>query len=56
VLTAKLAAKKDLVNTINELTTKITSKDLTDWNVSTDIDKDDPADVATAWLKDKGLT
>jgi osmoprotectant transport system substrate-binding protein len=56
VITSKLAANQDLVKAINTLTTKITSKDLLAWNVSTDIDKEDPAQVATTWLKDQGLT
>ena len=56
VLTSKLAANQDLVKAINTLTPKITSKDLLAWNVSTDVDKDDPAQVATTWLKDQGLT
>lgn len=55
VITAKLAKNAALVTAINELTAKITSKDLTAWNVRTDTDKDDPAQVAKDWLDDKGL-
>ena len=44
-----------LADAINELSAMITTEDLIAWNVSTDIDKDEPADVATAWLTDKGL-
>ena len=44
-----------LKDAIDELSAKITTDDLIAWNVSTDIDKDEPADVAKAWLTDKGL-
>lgn len=44
-----------LADAINELSQMISTQDLIDWNVSTDIDKDEPADVATAWLEDNGL-
>jgi osmoprotectant transport system substrate-binding protein len=44
-----------LADAINELSALITTEDLIDWNVATDIDKEEPADVATAWLEDKGL-
>jgi osmoprotectant transport system substrate-binding protein len=44
-----------LADAINELSALITTEDLIAWNVSTDIDKDEPADVATAWLEEKGL-
>jgi osmoprotectant transport system substrate-binding protein len=40
---------------VDELSAKITTDDLIAWNVSTDIDKDEPADVAKAWLTEKGL-
>jgi osmoprotectant transport system substrate-binding protein len=44
-----------LADAINELSAMITTEDLIAWNVSTDIDKDESADVATAWLEEKGL-
>lgn len=44
-----------LADLINELSGLITTDDLIAWNVSTDIDKEEPADVAKAWLEDKGL-
>jgi osmoprotectant transport system substrate-binding protein len=46
----------DLTAAINELSSKLTTEDLIGWNARTDIDKDDPADVAKEWLSDKGLT
>jgi osmoprotectant transport system substrate-binding protein len=44
-----------LAEAINEISALITTEDLIAWNVSTDIDKEEPADVATAWLEDQGL-
>ena len=44
-----------LADAINELSALITTEDLIAWNVSTDIDKEEPADVAAAWLEGKGL-
>jgi osmoprotectant transport system substrate-binding protein len=44
-----------LADAINELSAMITTEDLIAWNVSTDIDKEEPSDVATAWLEDQGL-
>ena len=35
---------------IDELSALLTTEDLIGWNVATDIDKEEPADVATAWL------
>ncbi len=55
VITKKLAGNDDLTKAIDELTKKITTKDLTDWNVRTDLKKDEAKDVASQWLKDKGL-
>ncbi len=56
VLTKKLAGNSAVTKAINELTTKITTKDLTDWNVRTDLKKDEAKDVASEWLSKKGLT
>jgi osmoprotectant transport system substrate-binding protein len=44
-----------LQDAIDELSAKITTDDLIAWNVSTDLDKDEPADVAKAWLTEQGL-
>ncbi len=44
-----------LADAINELSAMITTEALIEWNVATDIDKEEPSDVATAWLEDKGL-
>jgi osmoprotectant transport system substrate-binding protein len=46
---------KKLHDAIDTISTLLTTEDLIAWNVSTDIDKDEPADVATAWLTEKGL-
>ncbi|HEY4377064.1 MAG TPA: ABC transporter substrate-binding protein [Acidimicrobiales bacterium] len=54
VFRSKVASAK-LTAALNTLSAKITSKDLSAWNKSTDIDKDEPADVASAWLKSNGL-
>jgi osmoprotectant transport system substrate-binding protein len=57
VLRADLAEEygDTLAEAVNELSALITTEDLIAWNVATDIDKDEPADVATAWLEEKGL-
>ncbi len=44
-----------LADALNELSALITTDDMIDWNVSTDIDKEESADVATAWLESKDL-
>ncbi len=54
IFTAKVASKK-LISALDALSAKLTTKDLIKWNVATDIDKEEPKDVATAWLKDSGL-
>lgn len=45
----------ELTKALNTLSAKITTDDLAAWNQSTDVDKEDPADVATAWLQDNDL-
>jgi osmoprotectant transport system substrate-binding protein len=45
----------DLRDVIDELSALLTTEDLIGWNVATDIDKEEPSDVATAWLEDEGL-
>ena len=44
-----------LRDVIDELSALLTTEDLIGWNVATDIDKEEPADVAAAWLEEKGL-
>lgn len=49
-------ATDDLLAALDELSAMITTDDLAAWNLATDGDaKEDPADVAQAWLEDKGL-
>ena len=48
-------ADQKLIDALNSLSSEIKTKDLAAWNKSTDVDKEEPADVATAWLQDKGL-
>lgn len=52
----KEIASKELVAALDELSRQITTADLSAWNLATDGDaKEDPADVAEAWLEKKGL-
>jgi osmoprotectant transport system substrate-binding protein len=44
-----------LAEAMNEISALLTTEDLIAWNVSTDIDKEEPADVATAWLEENDL-
>jgi osmoprotectant transport system substrate-binding protein len=44
-----------LRDAIDELSALLTTEDLIEWNVKTDIDKEEPADVATAWLEENDL-
>lgn len=48
-------SSSELTKALNTLSAKITTDDLAAWNQSTDVDKEEPADVATAWLKDNDL-
>ena len=48
-------ADKELMAALDELSKQLTTEDLIAWNVKTDIDKEESVDVATAWLKEKGL-
>lgn len=43
---------QEAIDTISEL---LTTEDLIAWNVATDIDKEEPADVAKAWLEANDL-
>lgn len=45
----------DMASALNELSAMITTDDLVDWNTRTDIDFEDPADVASDWLESNGL-
>jgi osmoprotectant transport system substrate-binding protein len=44
-----------LSDAVDALSAKLTTADLIAWNKATDINKEEPADVAKAWLTDKGL-
>jgi osmoprotectant transport system substrate-binding protein len=48
-------ASPELAKALDALTAKITTADLAAWNKSTDIDKEESADVAKAWLTEQGL-
>ena len=48
-------ADAELMAALDELSAMLTTEDLIGWNVKTDIDKEEPVDVATEWLKEKGL-
>lgn len=45
----------ELIEALDELSAEITTEVLAAWNQATDVDKEDPADVAQAWLEEKGL-
>lgn len=45
----------ELIEALNTLSAAITTEDLAAWNESTDVDKEEPADVATTWLEDNDL-
>jgi osmoprotectant transport system substrate-binding protein len=45
----------ELIKALNTLSAAITTEDLAAWNQATDVDKEDPVDVATSWLKDNNL-
>ena len=44
-----------LEDALEDLTLQIRTEDLIAWNVATDINKEEPADVAKAWLSEKGI-
>jgi osmoprotectant transport system substrate-binding protein len=46
---------EELLAALDDLSALLTTEDLIEWNVATDIDHEEPADVATAWLESKGL-
>ena len=45
----------ELAEALDELSAIITTEDLIAWNTATDIDKQEPDDVAEEWLKSKNL-
>jgi osmoprotectant transport system substrate-binding protein len=45
----------ELAEAVNLLSSILTTETLIEWNVATDIDKEEPADVAERWLTDQGL-
>lgn len=48
-------ASEELQAALDKVSEVLTTADLAAWNKATDVDKEDPADVAQAWLEDKGL-
>ncbi len=55
ILGADVGEDADLIAALDELSEQITTEDLIDWNVATDVDKEESVDVAMAWLEEKGL-
>jgi len=45
----------ELIEALNTLSAAITTEDLAAWNQATDVEKEDPVDVATTWLEDNDL-
>lgn len=45
----------ELIKALNTISAAITTEDLAAWNQATDVDKEDPTDVATTWLQDNDL-
>lgn len=48
-------ADEELMALLDELSEQLTTEDLIGWNVRTDIDKEEPVDVAADWLEEEGL-
>jgi osmoprotectant transport system substrate-binding protein len=44
-----------LAAALDDLSALITTEDLLEWAVATDVDFEEPADIATAWLEEKDL-
>ncbi|MEZ5138372.1 MAG: ABC transporter substrate-binding protein [Acidimicrobiales bacterium] len=44
-----------LIEALNTISAALTTDDLAAWNQATDVDKEDPVDVATQWLQDNDL-
>lgn len=49
------AAPPDFARTVNDVSSKLTSEQVRKMNAAVDLDKEDPADVAKAFLEDNGL-
>jgi len=49
------SAGSDFESAVNKITAAITTEEITKLNAKVDLDKEDPADVAGQWLKEKGL-
>jgi osmoprotectant transport system substrate-binding protein len=49
------SAGAEFEQAVNKLTAAITTEDITKLNAKVDLDKEEPADVAGQWLKEKGL-
>jgi osmoprotectant transport system substrate-binding protein len=47
--------KDEFSKILNDVSAKLTTEELTKLNVKTDVDKQDPKDVAKQWLKDNGF-
>jgi osmoprotectant transport system substrate-binding protein len=45
----------ELIEALNTISAALTTEDLAAWNQATDVEKEDPIDVATAWLEDNDL-
>ncbi|HJR25725.1 MAG TPA: glycine betaine ABC transporter substrate-binding protein [Acidimicrobiales bacterium] len=57
VLRSEIAEEYDgaLTAALDDLSALITTEDLLEWAVATDVDLEEPADIATAWLEEKDL-
>ncbi|WP_426571697.1 ABC transporter substrate-binding protein [Aquihabitans sp. McL0605] len=49
-------ASDALTKALNTISAKITTADLAAWNQATDVEKEEPADVASKWLSDNGFS
>jgi glycine betaine/choline ABC-type transport system substrate-binding protein len=49
------SAGSEFEQAVNKLTAAITTEEITKLNAKVDLDKEEPADVAGEWLKEKGL-
>jgi osmoprotectant transport system substrate-binding protein len=54
-VTADLAEDQTLTETLNSLSTELTTEDLAQLNAQVDVERQQAADVARAWLEEKGL-
>jgi osmoprotectant transport system substrate-binding protein len=50
------AANEEVTSTLNGISTKLKTNDLVDLNKKADIDKQDPDQLASSWLKDHGFS